>query len=440
MTTNENSIRKEKFLLGHCRELLAVVLSLPGAPADAVMSKYIGERRYLGSHDRAMIADTVYAILRQIIRYRFVLAELIDGRRDIDREAAVYVAAHQIENETGVADTALRDSTTLRNAELVRMRSLIPAGPDRIAELGEIEQKAITYGLPLWFTERVVREIGDLESDLLFSSLMEQGTVTLRANTLQTTREKLVDVFHHHNIAARPGEYSENAVILEKRINARSLDVFKNGWFEMQDEGSQILSQILDPHPNWRVFDACAGAGGKTLHMAAIMKGRGEIIAHDLNAKRLKEIRPRMRRSGAQNIRVVDNEEYRSREDEFIGEFHAVLIDAPCTGVGVLRRNPGARLTLDSRTLGRLVDQQLTILDDYSRLVRPGGLMLYATCSLLKAENEEQVRKFLDRRADWRVERVNAPEGMSTADGYYRSYPHRHGTDAFFGALLRRVG
>ncbi len=386
-----------------------------------------------------MIADTVYEILRQIIRYRFVLNDLLEGRRDIDREAAVYVAALQIEKETGVAETALRDGTTLRNAELVRMRTLIPEGPNRIAELGDIEQKAITYGLPLWFTERVVRELGNDEADLLFASLMNQGTVTLRANTLQTTPDRLVDVFRQHNIAVRRGEYSENAVILEKRINARSLDVFKNGWFEMQDEGSQILSQILDPHPNWRVFDACAGAGGKTLHMAAIMKGRGEIIAHDLNAKRLKEIRPRMRRSGAQNIRVVENEEYREREGDFLGEFHAVLVDAPCTGVGVLRRNPGARLSLDSRTLGRLVDQQLTILDDYSRLVRPGGLLLYATCSLLAAENEEQVRKFLDRRADWRVERVTAPEGMVTTEGFYRSYPHRHGTDAFFGALLRRV-
>jgi 16S rRNA (cytosine967-C5)-methyltransferase len=255
---------------------------------------------------------------------------------------------------------------------------------------------------------------------------------------LLCTPEQLIDALASAGVEATRGTISRDAVVLSRRINAFSVPEFKRGWFELQDEGSQLLGLALDPHPNWRVFDACAGAGGKTLHLAAIMKGKGAVIAHDINERRLSELKPRLRRSSAQNVRLMNNDQYIEQHEALAGTFDAVMIDSPCSGTGVLRRNPGVRLSLERDVVDRLLPQQAAILDEYSRVVKPGGVMLYATCSILREENEAQVHAFLERSAGWTAERIPLDGDVVDDDGFLRVFPHRHGTDGFFGALLRR--
>lgn len=423
------------FRLGHCHELLGEILAKPGTPADLIIGRFFAARRYLGSHDRGYIADTVYGVLRATLRLRFIL-----GGHDIrqpEAEAGMLIAAYLMEKKESLGDVP--DALDLSPRALEIIRGQVESAPAMIAALDEPLQTAVRFGFPEWFTARVLEQMGRSEGDALLSALGEQAPITLRANTLIADREKLAAALAGHGIATIPGAYSPDALLLAKRMNANAIPEFKLGWFELQDEGSQLLSMLLDPHPNWKTFDACAGAGGKTLHMAAIMRGKGSLIAHDINERRLMEIRPRLRRSGAQNVRVMSHEQYGEERVKLLGMFDAVMIDAPCSGAGVLRRTPGARLTFSEEMVDRLAVQQREILDDYSALVKPGGLLLYATCSLLREENEMQVERFLAENSGWNIEPPSVSEDMITPEGYFRSYPHRHGTDAFFGALLRRL-
>jgi 16S rRNA (cytosine967-C5)-methyltransferase len=423
--------------VGHCIELLEEILARPATPADLTISRFFAARRYLGSHDRGFIADTVYGVLRDLIRLRYALADLIAGLPPEEEAPRVLLA--YLFSRTRDLDTApLRDLLGLEGREMGMIDEAVVSLPERIESLPEPQRSGVLHSLPAWLAGRIIEQMGEREGGALMASLGEQAPITLRANRLLTTPEELASALRARGIAAAPGRWAPDALLLLKRLNANAIPEFKSGWFEMQDEGSQLLSTLLDPHPNWDVFDACAGAGGKALHMSAIMKGRGAITAHDINERRLAEIRPRMRRSGAQNIRVMSHETYGERRERLAGKYDAVMIDAPCSGAGVLRRNPGARLTFDESMVGRLTGLQAAILAEYSALVKPGGLLLYATCSLLREENEEQVEHFLSSAHGWRLERPPAPEGMITSEGYFRSFPHRHGTDAFFGALLRR--
>jgi 16S rRNA (cytosine967-C5)-methyltransferase len=428
--------RINRFLLGHTVELIVEILDRPSTPADLTISRYFARRRYLGSHDRGFIADTTYALLRDVIRLQMALGELLSTAHDEDKPF-ILAAAHFIGMEIDLP--LVSDATEIPERDLARLASALEGSDARAAELPIDEQLASRHSVPPWLAGRVVEQYGAEEGELLLAALRTQAPIVLRANRLVCDPPQLVAALAELDIESNVGAWSPDAVVLTRRINAFTVPQFKQGWFELQDEGSQLLSRALDPHPNWRVFDACAGAGGKTLHLAAIMKGRGEVVAHDINERRLAEIRPRLKRSGAQNVRIVENDDYLERRATMLGEYNAVLIDAPCSGTGVLRRNPGVRLTLDESVVERLLPQQAEILDDYSELVKPGGLMLYATCSLLREENESQVAAFLARTEGWERVPIALGDGVVDADGYYRVLPHRHGTDGFFGALLRRT-
>jgi 16S rRNA (cytosine967-C5)-methyltransferase len=435
-TTNNQPILLLSSLIGHARELLVEILDRPAIPADGTINRFFRDRRYLGSRDRGYIAETVYGTLRGVLRLRFLMGPEL-RRATIEQESAVLLAAYLL--EAGEADRgAIATGTGLATPQLVAIREVLDASEASIDALSEPLRSAVRFGLPVWFVEKLAEQIEPSDRESLLASLNRQAPITLRANRLRATREQVAGALRAQGIPSTPGKYAPDALLLEKRINANAAPGFKEGWFELQDEGSQLLSVLIDPHPNWRVFDACAGAGGKSLHLSAIMKGKGEIVAHDVNRRRLAEIRPRLKRSGAQNIRVMEPETYRSRRDTLAGTFHAVIIDAPCSGTGVLRRNPGSRLTMDEEMLGRVTRLQSEILDEYSALVRPAGLLLYATCSLLREENEEQVTRFLAAHREFTLEPIAPPEGMFTLEGFFRCYPHRHDTDGFFGALMRR--
>lgn len=426
------------FRLGHCRELLGEILEKPATPADLIIGRFFAKRRYLGSHDRGYIADAVYGVLRGVLRLRFILGAKYSGSGG-EREGGALLLAYLLERREPLQESIAGEALGLGRGDVEDIGRKMTAASERIDALEEPVRTSIRHALPVWFTQRVLEQNGADEGEAILASLGEQAPITLRANRLVADREKLAAALESRGIATIPGIYSPDALLLGKRMNANAIPEFKLGWFELQDEGSQLLSMLLDPRPNWTVFDACAGAGGKALHMAAIMRGRGSITAHDINDRRLMEIRPRLRRSGVQNVRVMNHEEYLDRRRNLSGTFNAVMIDAPCSGAGVLRRTPGARLTFEEEMVDRLIVQQREIIDEYSPLVKPGGLLLYATCSLLREEDEAQVERFLADNPAWSLERPPVPDDFITPEGYFRSFPHRHGTDAFFGALLRRA-
>ncbi len=446
------------FRIGHVAELLTAVLERETAPADLTISRFFAERRYLGSHDRGFIADAVYDALRALPRYRALLAppplqppsSPEQSRRgsspsdeqspSISAEAATAVVAMMVETHRNADVEATARGLQLSRETVRAIASRVRELPARIEALDEPMRSAMLHALPTWFVARLQHQLGFEEAGTVLASLNHQAPIVLRANTLRADREELIERLRRRGIDAAAGHWAPQSVVLRRRMNANAIPEFKQGYFELQDEGSQLLSVALDPWPTWRVLDACAGAGGKSLHLAAIMKGRGEVIAHDLNARRLAMIRPRLKRSGAQNIRVVSHDEFVSRSPSIIGACDAVMIDAPCTGTGVLRRNPGARLSLEEEMLERIVMQQREIIDDYARFVKPGGLLLYATCSLLREENEDQVEAFLGRSGEFEQIPTPAPDALQSVDGALRTWPHLHGADGFYGALMRRVG
>jgi len=436
--TLPSSPKRIRFLLGHLHELVSIVLSRPTVPADAIVARYFADRRYLGSHDRGFLADSLYDILRGVVRHRHLLAGFLIPDA-IDRASALHCAAWLHEAHIAVDTALVADILSIPLDQLESLPTRLEQALQQVSLLPIAARASIRHGVPEWLVDSLLQRLGGDEMEEALAALDRQAPITLRVNRLAVTRDELKRELEEEGIPSSEGRYSVDALKLRRRLNVHGLRAFKRGFFEVQDEGSQIVSLILDPHPGWRVFDACAGAGGKTLHMAAIMKGRGEVWAHDVNNRRLADIKPRLKRSGAQNVRIVSHEQYRLKREGLGKGFDAVLIDAPCTGTGVLRRNPGARATLDLSALARLCTIQSSLLQEYAELVRPGGLLLYATCSLLDQENEAQIERFLAVDPRWSVVRPDAlTSSMTTSEGYYRSWPHLHDTDALFAALLRR--
>jgi 16S rRNA (cytosine967-C5)-methyltransferase len=294
---------------------------------------------------------------------------------------------------------------------------------------GEAAVIAFDESFPLWMVERWVARFGAEEARKLAAALNQPAPTTLRANTLRNTRDELIAALGADGIEASPAPLAPDGVVLGKRINVFDTKAFREGKFEMQDEGSQLVSATLDPHPDWRVLDACAGAGGKTLHLAALMRGRGEVFAFEPDERRRQELRRRVRRSGAQNVRIVESPE------RVPGGMDAVLVDAPCSGTGTIRRNPMIKNRLVPEDLARHHAEQVAILRQWAPRVKTGGILAYATCSLMEEENGQAFGAFLAESGfvarEARVCGLALPATL---------LPHVHGTDGFFLAHATAPG
>jgi 16S rRNA (cytosine967-C5)-methyltransferase len=282
-----------------------------------------------------------------------------------------------------------------------------------------------------------------VETELLCRSLNQPAPTTIRVNTHATTVDHCRELLLRDSVESIPGVLAPTALTLQKRVNIQALQAFKLGYFEMQDEGSQLLSLLVGAQPGATIVDACAGGGGKTLHLAAIMQNNGTLLAIDVHEFRLRNIRERIHRAGVTiaDLLLV------GRDDERIalweGKSDAVLIDAPCTGVGTFRRNPGARLTFTGAFLSQVATTQRDVLDRYARFVKPGGRLVYSTCTLTQRENENQIATFLERHPEFTL--TSAPEilrgqgiHIDSTGEYLLLLPHRTGTDGFFAAVMTR--
>lgn len=305
------------------------------------------------------------------------------------------------------------------------------------------------YAFPLWMTEKLLETRSPDEVAALYHAMNTPAPVTLRVNTMKITREALQEKLRSEGIEVRKGYLSPDALYCEERRNVMQTEVFKQGLFEIQDEGSQIISRLLNPKPGQKVLDACAGGGGKTLHLATLMRGQGKVFAFEKYEKRFGNIRERIRRSGLQNIELVRPEQFEQFEKRFGGKLDAILIDAPCTGSGTVRRNPDLKLRLTKEALQKMVQVQLEVLSRYAPLLKEGGTAVYATCSIFEDENERIVETFLNRYASFKLispeEQLKASQTTKELAAliarvqqapYLKLLPHQDETDGFFAAVL----
>jgi 16S rRNA (cytosine967-C5)-methyltransferase len=272
--------------------------------------------------------------------------------------------------------------------------------------------------------------------------------MTIRVNTLKGSREQLAGLLEAEGLKVRLGDLSPTSLHLETRTNLFSLDAFHQGWFEAQDEGSQVLCDLVAPPPKSTVVDFCAGAGGKTLALAAALQNRGRVLASDIHKRKLQEMRRRVRRAGATNVQAVTlNAEAGSAlpppYQKRLQSAERVLVDAPCSGLGALRRNPESRYRMSPSHLAQMPPLQRQILETAYELLAPGGRLVYATCTLFPEENQEVVEAFLQRTASAELEPVveilGSPTLCDESGRYLDLRPDRHGCDGFFAAAIRRV-
>lgn len=420
---------KPSSLFGHACELLEILLRDP-RPADHVIDVFFRQRRYLGSHDRRELAESVYGVLRHR-RLLQTLVALVGEQKS--SSPSWLLAAYQIHFENRTPQS-VSEASPLAIEQTQKIAEVSPA------ELGR-DHIGVRLSFPEWLVAALQAQMG-AESAALLEALNQAPPLTLRANTLKTTREDCMRELQQRGYECAPTMLSPMGIQLAKRANLFSLDLFRDGWFEVQDEGSQLISLLLDPKPNWRVADVCAGGGGKTLHLASLMKNRGEIFAFDVIAPRLENLKKRARRSGIHNVRT-QLLQANVLPQNLLGQFDAVLIDAPCTGSGVLRRNPDAKWKITAEMVQELATKQREIIAHYAPLLKTGGRMVYATCSLMAEENEEVVEAFLKQNtffvksdAAAILQRYNLAK---LAEGnFMRLLPHRNGCDGFFAAVLEK--
>lgn len=406
-------------------ELLRLILT-SRTPADKRMEHYFRAHREMGSHDRGHVAETVYGCLRN----KRVLQTLCgDGNVNTEELTAAYLRMYNGMS----AETVLRLDRNNRIRDL--MQRLETAD---IAAL----PAAVRSNLPDRLWESLLQQFGKHEALQLAEALNRPALVDLRVNTLKTTREQLQAELAGEDYPAQPTPYAPQGLRRADRKPLFSTQAFQSGRFEVQDEGSQLLSLLLEPQPKERVVDFCAGGGGKTLHLGNLMNNTGALYAFDIHGHRLERLKPRVRRAGLSNVRaqLIKNESD-PQVKRLRGTIHRVLVDAPCSGTGTLRRNPDIKWR--EIDLPALITQQRNILAAAATLVKPGGRLMYATCSLLRAENEDIVDAFLLQHPDFThvpvndiLARLKIPLNMPGLD--LRLFPHLHGTDGFYGAVLEK--
>lgn len=435
---------REDLVLQAALEAYALVRR-EGRLADRALDFTLRRKRNLYSSERRLVSERVYALLRRQLTVDHLLGEVAPGlderstsQQDLLRLCAVRV--FQGEDAAAVASSA-----RLSPGDEAALRAL-PAALQALGALPEERRFAIVASLPDFLARRFQAELGP-EAEAAAEAMNERAPLSARVNTLKASRSRLIQALRQEGVECRPAPLSPLGVLLDTRVNAFSLRAFKEGWFELQDEGSQLLGVLVDPPPG-RVVDACAGAGGKALQLAARMENRGELFALDVDADRLQELKRRARRAGVHNVRAraipAGGDEALAALADLAGRADRVLVDAPCSGSGTFRRKPDARYRLTPEELSRHVERQRRLLAQFSALVKPGGRLIYGTCSVFREENEAVVEDFLSAHPDFSLRAAELELGEAhgrkvTRDGYLRLWPHRHGTDGFFGAILVRA-
>lgn len=379
--------------------------------ADKVLKNTLKRDKRWGSRDRSFIAETTY----DIVRWKRLYAEIAEvkepfNRADLYRMFAVWATLRGIR---------LPDWKQFENTPTRRIKGRFDALS---------KERKFRESIPDWLDEMGQKELGNKWTDEI-AAQNQTAEVILRVNTLKTTIDNLENKLFDQDIETERIPGYPFALKLKERTNVFTTDEFKEGLFEVQDASSQKVAELLNPQPGERIVDACAGAGGKSLHIATMMDNKGQIISMDIYESKLKELKRRARRNGIHNIetRLIDSTKVIKKLNKSADR---VLIDAPCSGLGVLKRNPDTKWKMNPEFIESIKATQKEILNSYSRMVKPGGTLVYATCSIFPSENELQVRDFLSNENGQDFELLKEEKILS----------HKTGFDGFYMALMQRKG
>lgn len=381
-----------------------------GVYADKAVEQALRRDKRWGARDRKFVAETIY----EIVRWKRLYAEIANvkapySRPDLWRMFAVWCVLKGIQ---------LPDWNQIEPTPTRRIKG-------KFDELSKIRK--FREAIPDWIDEVGLQELGEKAWTKEIAALNKQADVILRTNTLNISKEKLQSVLSSEGIETEFVKGHDDALKLVERANVFKTQAFKKGFFEVQDASSQLVAPYLDVQPGMKVVDTCAGAGGKTLHLASLMENKGQIIAMDIYESKLKKLKVRARRNGVHNIdtKVIDSTKVIKK---LYDKVDRVLIDAPCSGLGVIRRNPDSKWKLEPEFLDRIRTTQQEVLQQYSKMVKPGGKLVYATCSVLPSENQQQVEFFLESDAGKDFSFVKDNKVLASESGF----------DGFYMALLER--
>jgi 16S rRNA (cytosine967-C5)-methyltransferase len=420
-------------LLRQAAMLLTNLLDF-NSPADVKLGEFFRNHRELGTKDRAFVAESVYGVLRRL-RYLSTVTANDDDDPD-DARKLILAWLLRIEGKS--------------------IRELEPILNEQQKEWAVAIKSKSTDDLPLavqadvrdWLWDKLVTQYGEEQALTICRSMFDQASLDLRVNTIKATREEVLAKMQAENtvkdnvITTTP--YSPVGIRMGAKLNISRHVLFEAGKIEVQDEGSQLLSYLVAPKRGQMVADLCAGAGGKTLAIGALMRNTGRLYAFDVSEKRLNNLGKRLKRSGLSNLHAqVINNENDLKLKRLNGKFDRVLVDAPCSGLGTLRRNPDLKWRQTEQDVLELTQKQSAILARAAKLTKAGGRLVYATCSLLKDENEAIAEAFLKEHGDFKLVPANevlASQNITLDTGdYLKLLPHLHGTDGFFAAVFEKV-
>jgi 16S rRNA (cytosine967-C5)-methyltransferase len=441
---------KPSSLYGHIVELLGLT-ARSRRPADEIVAEFFRSRRYLGARDRRFISEAVFDIIRNGLLLRHVgdltMARLPEGEHSpalpVFLQVTSYLLVVRKEEKATVADglsslweTYVRGpSLAMSLDELTAVWKAFPWPDQPAANL------ALRYSIDPGVTTEWVERYGETVAGNVCRGSNGVPPTVARVNTLKCTRDECRARLSREGIETAPTLLSPDGLRFPRRLNLQASPAHRDGWFEMQDEGSQLISYLVSPKPGESILDACAGGGGKTLHLAALMGNRGVVYAFDQVRERLAHLEERKRRAGASVVHIIAGDPATDPHDP--SGYHGVLIDAPCSGTGTYRRNPWLKSTYDTAAVERLVQTQADLLDRYAPAVRPGGRLIYATCSLLRKENAGQVEMFLKTHPEFSLvpaDDVLGEQGIAarSEQGSLLLLPMDEGTDGYFAAVMKK--
>ncbi len=410
-------------IIGYTEEVLREILRFTG-PADVTLSRYFRDHPRLGARERGVIAEAVYGLLRNKSVYTN-FAESGNGSPMRRMTLLGLADAVGVDSLGGLTE----EETEWLNRVTEIDRTLLPA--------------AMRANLPKWLFDKLVERDGEEQAMKLAEALNTPAPLDLRVNSLKATRDEVIATLAEAPILCEPTPYAPLGLRVLKKPSLQNLPLFKDGAIEVQDEGSQLLAQIVGAKRGEMVVDFCAGAGGKTLALGATMRNTGRLYAFDVSEKRLAKLKPRMARSGLSNIHpVLIAHENDGKVKRLAGKIDRVLVDAPCSGLGTLRRNPDVKWRQTPDAVIEMNAKQIAILSSAARLVKSGGRLVYGTCSLLDEENEAIATQFLANHEDFSLVPMKEVLAEQKIDlemqDYLKLLPHLHQTDGFFAAVFVR--
>jgi 16S rRNA (cytosine967-C5)-methyltransferase len=389
-------------------EILTRVFAYQEYSDKAIQAVFQSKKKW-GAHDRAFVAENAYEIIRWNKRLRYALGVTTE---DYFKKEAIEIIPALVTAHTYLKYDYIPDLLNIKfDKQKVKDRWYNPPSPD------------IEKSVSAWLWQKGYEQLGD-RWGIELDSMNTLAPVYLRANSHLVSREELLKALHQEGIEARMVEGLPHAIQLEKRLNVFRIGAFHKGYFEVQDGGSQLIAPFLEVEPGMRVIDACAGAGGKTLHIGSLMENKGHIIAMDVSPAKLNELKHRARRLKLFNIetRLIDNKQIK----RLAASADRLLLDVPCTGTGVIKRNPDAKWRINQNLLEDVLEKQKDILETYVRMLRKGGKLVYATCTLFPEENERQIEAFLSENNSFELEEMKY------------IYPSETNFDGFFMARLKK--